>query len=195
MRVMVILAHPNQSSFNAALVSALVAGLEEAGHEPDVADLCAEGFNPVMAANELETLGTGDSLEDVRSYQKRLLAAQGLAFVFPVWWFGLPAVLKGFVDRVFQENFAFRFGPGGMPEGLLPAHKALVLNTAGTGPRLYKTFGFGKPMVKTFDEWTLKVCGLRHVRRVTFHEVVTCADEVRRGYLDEARQLGREFFS
>jgi NAD(P)H dehydrogenase (quinone) len=194
MRIMVVLAHPNPSSFSAALMRALVSGLEEAGHEADLADLCAEGFDPVMGAKELETLGDGDPSDDVRSYQERLLAAHGLAFVFPVWWFGPPAILKGFVDRVFQENFAFRFGAGGMPEGLLPARKALVLNTAGTGAVLYKTFGFGKPMAKTFDEWTLKICGIKEIRHVIFHEVVTCAGTIRQGYLHEARNLGREFF-
>jgi NAD(P)H dehydrogenase (quinone) len=194
MRVLVVFAHPKDDSFNAALLDELVEGLLEAGHETDVADLYAEGFDPALRSNEWGRMGLGDPGPVVRVYQERLRAAEGLAFVFPVWWFGPPAMIKGFVDRVFTENFAFRFTDSGMVEGLLAHSKALVLNTAGASEAAYLAFGFHKPLNKTFCDWTLRLCGVKEVRQVLL-KGMTRADEATRGrYLLEARGLGRKYF-
>jgi NAD(P)H dehydrogenase (quinone) len=195
MRVMIILAHPKQDSFNAALCRSLSEGLAEAGHSADVADLYAEGFDPRLGPEELDTMGSGTPAPAVAAYQHRVLQAKGLAFIFPVWWFGPPAILKGFVERVLQENFAFRFRGTGAVEGLLHHEKALVINTAGVSASLYRLFGFGKPLAKVFDKWTLQVCGIRRVRHVVFYDVVKTDDATRARYLAEARRLGRDFFS
>ena len=195
MRVLVLLAHPKPESFNAAILKAFVGGLVEAGHEPDVADLYKEDFRPALSSEDLTFMGREAPDPAVRAYQARILAAQGLAFLFPVWWFGPPAMLKGFVDRVFQENFAFRFKEGGLVEGLLRHRRALVLNTTGASALLYRTFGFGKPLQQSFCDWTLRFCGIKEVEQVLFHEVVNTDDAARAKYLVEARRLGREFFS
>jgi NAD(P)H dehydrogenase (quinone) len=194
MQVLIVLAHPKSDSFNAAVCKALVEGLRQAGHSAEVADLYAEGFVPSLNGAELETLGTGPPAKDVARYQERILAAQALAFIFPVWWFGPPAILKGFIDRVFQENWAYRFKASGLVEGLLPHDKALVVSSAGASAKLYKLFRFGKPMRKTFDEWTLKVCGIRQIKHVTFHDVVVTDDKTRATYLKEVERLGRTYF-
>ena len=154
----------------------------------------AQNFDPRLRTGELRRMGSGTPEPGVKAFQDRILAARGLAFLFPVWWFGPPAILKGFVDRVFQENFAFRFLPGGLVEGLLNHPKALVLNTTGTGALLYRTFCFDKPLHKTFCEWTLRFCGVKEVRQVLLHNAVEADDATRRGYLEQAGTLGREFF-
>lgn len=194
MRVLIVLAHPKTDSFNAALCAALGEGLREAGHEIDIADLNAEGFDPVLRGPELDTLGTRCPLSDVAVYQERIMRAQALAFIFPVWWFGLPAILKGFVDRVFQEEFAFRFAADGRVRGLLPHKKALVICTAGASAALYRLFRFGRPLERTFDDWTLKTCGIRAVRHVFYHDVLSASDTTLARYLRQVRRLGREYF-
>lgn len=194
MRVFIVYAHPRTDSFNAALLGAFVAGLRDVGHEPDVGDLYAEGFDPRLSSDELAHTGTGAQEPKVRAWQERLLAAEGLAFIFPIWWFGPPAILKGFVDRIFEENVAFRFRATGLVEGLLPQKRALVLTTTGSSALLYRTFGFEKPFQKTFCDWTLKVCGIKTVEHVLFHDVVKADDTIRRRYIEAARRLGREFF-
>ena len=194
MRILVVFAHPRRDSFNGALLDALLRGLEEAGHAPDVADLYAEGFDPRLGPEELRRMGTGHPPPDVAGYQRRLLAADGLAFVFPVWWFGPPAILKGFVDRIFEENVAFRFNGKGWAEGLLPAGRALVLSTTGASGALYRTLRLAGPMHKTLGLWTLRACGVREVKQELFFEVVATDDATRRRYLDRARTLGRTYF-
>jgi NAD(P)H dehydrogenase (quinone) len=194
MRILIVLAHPKSDSFNAAVCAALCEGLRAAGHEIEIADLNAEGFNPVLRGPELDKFGTGPPLEDVVCYQQRLLRADALAFVFPVWWFGLPAILKGFVDRVLQEGFAFCFTENGKVRGLLPHKKALVIATAGASAALYRLFRFGRPLEKTFGEWTLKMCGIRAVRHVLLHDVVNIDSAARARYLKKVRQLGFRYF-
>lgn len=194
MRVLVVLAHPDPDSFNAALCLELCAGLVEAGHEPDVLDLCGEGFEPRMGAAELRRIGTGAPEADVAALQKRVEAAQGLAFVFPLWWAAPPAVLKGFVDRVLLQGFAFRFDDDGMVVGLLKHERALVLTTTGSTQAQSDAIGFTRALQKTWDDWTLRMCGVREVAHHYFYAVPDADEATRRGYLAEARRLGRESF-
>jgi NAD(P)H dehydrogenase (quinone) len=194
MHILIVLAHPRPASLNAAVCDALCSGLRETGHTIDLADLNAEGFDPVLRGPELDQLGAGPPGKDVAAYQQRMLRADALAFIFPVWWFGLPAILKGFIDRVFQEGFAFRFTSRGRVRGLLAHKSALVICTAGASSSLYRLFRFSRPLEKTFVEWTLKTCGIRTVRQVIFHDVKNVSAAARARYLKQARRLGREYF-
>jgi len=108
MRVLVIYCHPVESSYNAALHTEVVTQLKKAGHEVDDCDLYAEGFNPVMSREE--RLGYHEVPENekpVQAYVDRLRHAEALVFCFPTWCFGLPAMLKGFFDRVLMPGVAF----------------------------------------------------------------------------------------
>ncbi len=194
MRILLVLSHPRADSFNASVAAALRESLESEGHEVDLLDLHREGFRPEMRPEDLEAAATGRFAPDVAALQARVSAAGGLAFVFPVYWFGPPAMVKGFVDRVFFEGFAFRFLPGGRVKGLLRQERALVLCTAGASALLYRTFGFHRPMRKILVDWTLRMCGIKTVRMEIFHEVTEVTDARRREYLDEVKRLGRTFF-
>ncbi|TQV76141.1 NAD(P)H-dependent oxidoreductase [Denitrobaculum tricleocarpae] len=113
MRVLVLFAHPVETSFQAALHSRVVETLTSGGHEVDDCDLYAEGFDPRLT--RAERLAYHDLTADrspVQEYIDRLQAAQALVLVFPVWNFGYPAILKGFFDRVFLPGVAFRMENG-----------------------------------------------------------------------------------
>lgn len=108
MRVLVIFCHPSPASFNAALHRRVLEVLRERGHEVDDCDLYAEGFDPVLRAEHLATYhDVPDNREPVRGYVERVLNAEALVLVFPVWNFGLPAMLKGFFDRVLLPGVSF----------------------------------------------------------------------------------------
>jgi len=105
MRVMVIYAHPVETSFNAALHAATVTALTRAGHEVDDLDLYAEGFQPVLTrAERLTYHDESANQEGVKPYVERLKRAEAVVFVFPTWSYGVPAILKGFFDRVLLER-------------------------------------------------------------------------------------------
>lgn len=108
MRVLVLFAHPVETSFNAALHSAIVSALTKAGHTIDDCDLYSENFDPRLTREErLGYHEVGPNIEPVRSYVERIRAAEGLVLSFPVWNFGYPAILKGFFDRVFLPGVSF----------------------------------------------------------------------------------------
>ena len=114
MRVLVIYAHPLADSFAAALHHAVVAALTRAGHEVDDCDLYAMGFDPVMKPAERRAHNTPHpDLSAVEHHVERLRAADAVVLCFPVWWYGMPAILKGYFDRVWVNGVAFHLGPKG----------------------------------------------------------------------------------
>ncbi|CAZ90198.1 conserved hypothetical protein [Thiomonas arsenitoxydans] len=108
MRVLLLYAHPVETSFHAALHARMVQALRAAGHEVDDFDLYAEDFNPVLSREErLNYRDTTRNTAAVASYVQRLQRAEALVLCFPTWCFGLPAILKGFFDRVLVPGVAF----------------------------------------------------------------------------------------
>ena len=108
MRVLVVYCHPVETSFHAALHEEVLRNLRAAGHEVDDCDLYAEGFDPVLSREE--RLGYHDVPSNqlpLKSYIERLQWAQAIVFCFPTWCFGLPAMLKGYFDRLFMPGVAF----------------------------------------------------------------------------------------
>lgn len=133
MRVLVIFAHPLSDSFAAALHRAVVAALTEAGHEVDDCDLYASGFDPVMTAPERRAHNTPNpDYSAVEGHVERLRAADAVVLCFPVWWYGMPAILKGYFDRVWVNGVAFHLRSGGKIEpGLHRLRKLGLVTTYG----------------------------------------------------------------
>ena len=113
MRVMVIFAHPLDDSYNGAIHRTIVTALRESGHEVDDCDLYAEGFNPVLSADERRNYhDEAVNQAPVAGYVQRLRSAEALIFCHPTWCFGLPAILKGFLDRVMMPGVSFTLDDG-----------------------------------------------------------------------------------
>ena len=114
MRVLVLYAHPLPDSFAAALHRSVVATLRQGGHEVDNCDLYAEGFDPVLTAPERAAYNTPHpDLAAVAEHVARLRRAEALVVCFPTWWYGMPAILKGYFDRVWTTGVAFSLPEGG----------------------------------------------------------------------------------
>jgi NAD(P)H dehydrogenase (quinone) len=133
-RVLVIYAHPLADSFAAALHRAVVAALRQGGHEVDDCDLYAEGFDPVLNAAERRAYNLPNpDLSGVAAHVARLRSAEALVLCFPTWWYGMPAILKGYFDRVWAKDVAFILpeGGGAIRPGLTNITKFWVVTTAG----------------------------------------------------------------
>src|SRR5690349_10482670 len=134
MKLLLILAHPVGDSFNAALAETARAALLANGHEVDWLDLYREAFDPRLTAAERASYFT-DPYDGsaVAPLIARLRAADGLVLVFPQWWFGFPAILKGFFDRVFAPGVAFAHSDsGGILRGLTNIKLLYALTTTGS---------------------------------------------------------------
>jgi NAD(P)H dehydrogenase (quinone) len=125
MNVLIIYAHPNPGSFNAALRDLAVRALSQAGHSILLSDLYTMRFNPVLSAQELQ----GD-LKDIQPEIEKVRRADLLLFQFPDWWYGMPAIMKGWIDRVFAYGFAYD-DEHSFENGLLRGKKAMLSLTVG----------------------------------------------------------------
>ena len=133
MRVMVLHAHPVTESYNHALYNAVLKTLEANGHQVDPVDLYAEDFNPVMGREgRLQYHDVPENVTpELKPYVDRLMAAEGLVIVHPVWNYGFPAILKGFFDRVFLPGVSFRLVDGKVQPSLHNIRKVAAVTTYG----------------------------------------------------------------
>jgi putative NADPH-quinone reductase len=135
MRVLVIYCHPRPDSFSAALRDAAVEGLMAYGHTIDLRDLYAEGFDPVLSTHQRGTYF--DETENVRGLEEHVVAlrgAQGIVLVYPTWWFGMPAMLKGWLDRVWLPGVAFHLGGSKALKPLLTDIRRIAMVTTYGSP-------------------------------------------------------------
>jgi NAD(P)H dehydrogenase (quinone) len=113
-RIHLVYSHPCEESFTGAVHRTALEALRGAGHEVDDLDLYAEGFQAVMPAEERRGYDDpGAEPVELEGWMRRLQRADGLVFVYPTWWYGLPAMLKGYLDRVYRPGLAFHMGGEG----------------------------------------------------------------------------------
>jgi len=193
MRALVVVGHPRPDSFNHALADRACATLRSLGHEVACHDLHAEVFEPVLPACEEPSDGAVTAC--VAQHCAELRAADAIVVVHPNWWGMPPAVMKGWIDRVFRPGVAYRFLEGdsgeGVPEGLLRARVAIVFNTANTGAQR-ETEVFGDPLERIWRDCIFGLCGVTNVHRRVFRIVCTSTPAQRVAWLDEVEALIRE---
>lgn len=107
MHVLTVLDHPNPNSFSHAVAQSFMAGAEAEGHTTELADLNAEGFNPLWSQSDIDPDAPGADLSDVIAEQERIAQADAICLVFPLFWWGMPAMTKGWVDRVWRWGWAY----------------------------------------------------------------------------------------
>jgi len=191
MKVLVVYAHPNPDSFNHAVLEKFVEGLQFKNHEVEILDLYAQGFNPLLSAADLASLQGGEVPADIKAQQDKVAWAEGLAFIFPIWWSSMPAVLKGWIDRVFSLGFAYAFTEEG-PKGLLKQQKALLINTSGGDQTFFDHSGIQKAIQMTIDLGIFGFTGIPKIQHEFFYNVVQIDPATREGYLQKAYSLGME---
>lgn len=128
-----IFAHPREDSLSAALRDAVRQSLESRGHTVELRDLYAEGFNPVLSGDERERYHTvPDNLVGIEDHVESLRRAEALVLVHPTWWYGMPAILKGWFDRVWAPGIAFHLGEGAIEPMLTNIRRIAVVTTYGS---------------------------------------------------------------
>ena len=144
MRALVVYAHPSPESFGRALFETAVGALRSAGHEVEALDLYEEGFEARLSREEHLAYHSGDPIRsmDVARHGELVKRAEMLVFVYPTWWFGLPAVLKGWLERVLVPGLGFVFDPntGKVKPHLLGVRRIIGISTYGATWRYTKLF-------------------------------------------------------
>ena len=166
MRVLVVYCHPVPESFGAALRDTVVASLREKGDEVRLVDLYAEDFNPVMGAEERRHYNERASEDPVlKTHFAHLAWAEAIIFVYPTWWYGLPAMLKGWLDRVWATDVAFQLPKGDGPIVSLMTHISKLGVVTTCGAPWWLSVLIGQPGRKTLlrGMWALTGKGCRNV--------------------------------
>jgi uridine phosphorylase len=195
MNIVVIVSHPDTRSFNHAIAKMAVETLQRNGHAVIFHDLYAEGFDPLLPAAEIPA---GAPLRpEIAQHCAEIAEADGIVIVHPNWWGQPPAILKGWVDRVFRPGVAYQFLEGdsgeGVPQGLLKAKAALVFNTSNT-PEVRELRAFGDPLETLWKNCIFRLCGVETFYRKMFSTVVTSSAEQRAAWLSEVQATVSQYF-
>ena len=195
LNISLILAHPNPDSFNHAMARTVLQTSERLGHRVCWHDLYAEGFDPLLPADELDR--EAPLPEFLRDHCRELSQADGIIIVHPNWWGQPPAILKGWVDRVLRPGVAYQFldgdGGEGVPLGLLRARAAIVFNTSNT-PRPRELAVFGDPLETIWKNCIFGLCGVSNFFRKNFEVVATSTPAQRTGWLQEMQEIVTRHF-
>lgn len=190
MKALVVVGHPAPGSFCRAIADSIRETWAAAGCEVYFHDLVEEGFDPRLTAAEARGQPSIDLL--VRRHIAELKDSDLLAVVHPNCWGAPPAIVKGWIDRVFAPDAAYGFAKGvdqgDVPVGLLTTKAALIVNTGNT-PLERERDAFGDPLERMWRDCILSYCGVRHVLRTLIGVVATSSDEERRRWLAEVTAL------
>jgi NAD(P)H dehydrogenase (quinone) len=195
MKILIILAHPDPASFNAAIGQTVCKTLTQGGHAVDFHDLYVERFDPLLQSSEIPKDAGLDPL--IRRHCEAIAQTDGIVVVHPNWWGQPPAILKGWVDRVLRPGTAYEFlegdGGEGVPRGLLKARAALVFNTSNTASGREREV-FGDPLERIWKDCIFGLCGVSRFYRQTFGIMVTSTPTQRASWLQSVADTVRHYF-
>ncbi len=185
MQTLVILAHPYPKSYCYALYQRVIQQLEKSGHTVDCLHLDLEQFDPVMRSADLAVYARGQSADPlVKTYQARIGAAQQLVVIFPIWWEVMPALLKGFFDKVFTNGWAYKPSKWGVEGKLTHVERAVIITTMNTPKWAYRWL-YGNAVQRALVRGTLRKCGVRNVTWVPLSPVSHVSNTKRLEWLDK----------
>ena len=193
MKVLVILGHPNPwESFNRAIAETASRVLRELGHEPVLRDLYAERFDPVMPMGE-EKLPIEELPESIRREIDAVRGAGGFVIVHPNWWGTPPAILKGWLDRVFRAGFAYSFSENGVVSNFTDK-RAQIFTTSNT-PRDVELEVYHDPLENFWKTIVFGLVGSKDFGRRNFESIIMSSPEERAAWLAEVESIIRERFA
>ncbi|MFA6448066.1 MAG: NAD(P)H-dependent oxidoreductase [bacterium] len=188
MKHLIVYSHPNPKSFNHAILETYTAALKHKGAEMRIRDLYTIGFSPALDVRDFDYYAQHKVPDEIQAEQDNIKWADFLTFIYPIWWTGLPAMVKGYIDRVFTNGFAFGVGADGV-KGLLPGKKVFIFNTTGTPDPVYKDNGMLKSLSQTSDAGIFEFCGMEMAGHKYFAGVPYITDADRAAMLEEVKAI------
>ncbi|MGE3229462.1 MAG: NAD(P)H oxidoreductase [Hyphomicrobium sp.] len=187
MRILLVVAHPRTQSLTHAAADAFAEAATAAGHTIEWADLMAEGFDPVLReADEPDWSNATKAYSPaVEAEMARIRRNEATVMVFPVWWWSMPALLKGWIDRVWNNGFAYG-------DASYPHARALMIGVAGTDEKAYQKRGYDQAMQTALETGILGYCRIADGRLELLYGSMDgeAADAL---IIARARELGAAF--
>lgn len=185
--ILIINGHPNRESFNFGIMNAYKEGAEKAGAQVQQVIIADLQFDPNLKYGYQKRT---DLEPDLLEAWEKILWADHLVWVHPVWWGGFPAVMKGFIDRLFLPGLAFKYRENSVWWDKLLAGKTAHIITTMDQPGWYYRMFFGRPSINQLKKSILEFCGVKPVK-VTIVGIIKTSDETqRRKWIDKVRIFG-----
>jgi len=194
MNVVIVFNHPYEGSYCNAILESVTKGLQRGQHEVDLIHLDNDGFNPVMSKADLKAFVEHKPVDpQVIDYNKRLEIADHLIFIFPIWWDLMPAMTKGFIDRVLYPGVVYEHHPRGF--GLIPLLKNLkgvTMITTMNKPKIMYSLLIGNLIRKALLRSVFKTMGYKNLTWISYNMVKSVNHEKRVNWLSK---LEARFFN
>lgn len=162
MNIILINANPNPHSLTHSFTDHIKMRAEEKGHKVVIRDLYEMNFDAILGRQDYNQFLDGVIPSDIRKEHDIISDSEMMIFLYPIWWAGPPAIMKGYIDRVILKNFAYDKHPDGTFTKRLSDKKALIVNTMGAPEEAYKENGFIDAMTKVMDNGVLDFVGLQN---------------------------------
>ncbi|MGX7196352.1 NAD(P)H-dependent oxidoreductase [Enterococcus olivae] len=199
MKALIVYAHPRKESFSHALLQRVVAALEKKHIEVEVRDLYQMGFDPILQGPDMIYTAEGAFVrendtypEEIQKEQEKIMESDLLIYLFPIWWNGMPAIMKGYIDRVFQHGFAYSF-TSDEPRKRFAGKRALFLTPTGQPQNLEGEETKLTRAIKTLtSEWLFNSIDVEIVDHVFYGRVPYLSREELENYLTATERLIEE---
>jgi NAD(P)H dehydrogenase (quinone) len=170
MNILVVLANPKPKCFTRDICELYCTELAKYGHEVNLRDLYAMNFNPVATAEDITGNLTGNIAPDVKIEQDHIRRADVITFIHPIWWIDRPAILKGYVDRVFALGFAYGYAANN-ELGTLRGKKGVIITSAGSTQQDFDSSGKMNAIRTAQDFSTMEFCNIAMLGHLHFGPV------------------------
>lgn len=193
MKTLIVYNHPHEGSFCSAIREAVENGLRNGGHEYRIIHLDQDGFDPVMREKDLKAFVMAGRIGEeglegidpiILKYMKKLQWAEHIVMIFPIWWMTMPAMMKGFIDKVIFPGIVYKMEDGEMISMLSRLRQVTVITTMNTPQDIYKEV-FGNSIEGSLIKGTFNKIGIHDIRWISLNMVKQSGDEKRWLWLDE----------
>ncbi|MGC6406128.1 NAD(P)H-dependent oxidoreductase [Bisgaard Taxon 45] len=192
MHHLIIFAHPNsQTSFNRAILDAVVQTSQQLEVHAVVRDLYTLNFNPILSWEELQAVYQDIVPAEVKFEHQLISQADLITLIYPLWWMGFPAILKGYLDRVLSHGFAYKTEEG-QSVGLLGGKKMQHFITIGNNVEIYQNMGFAQSLKDCLVDGLFNYCGITDIQHELFGDIHLIDDHARHGMLQKVSEKTRE---
>ncbi len=186
-KILIINGHPDKESFNAKLAETYLQGSKESNADISLINIRDLDFNPNLEFGYRKRT----NLEpDLLSSIEKIKEANHIVWIFPMWWYGYPALMKGFIDRTFLPGITFEYVSGkSVPKKLLQGKTGRIIITADT-PKWYDRFFMKSPAINQFKKGTLEFCGINPVKVTYISPIKDSTEKFRNKWIEKVRELG-----
>lgn len=187
MNHLIIIAHPNKQSFNHAILQSVQESSKQLQVETQIRDLYQLDFNPILNWQELTASYQNILPTEIQHEQQFILNADLITLIYPLWWMGFPAILKGYLDRVLSHGFAYKT-EGGISQGLLQGKKMQQFITLGSNLAQYQTLGWDKSLDDCLINGLFNYCGIQDIDYQLFGDIHLIDQSQRQAILQQVKE-------